>query len=172
VTPSGAALYRIKGAKGIRVASLPGVVAPQEVSAANGNLAIRNNNGTVLVFTNRGAPLATIAAGAASVALAANRVVVRTRDRYLAVYGLRGGLVHNWKLRAAAWTAGLATDGRSAVYLGANKAVRRVRLSNGADTVIARAGSSFFFGGVALEAPGALVPQTTGRTTVLRLVRL
>ena len=172
VTPSAVQLYRIKGARSTRVATLAGVAAPQEVAAASGHLAIRQANGTVVVLTDGGAVLARIPAKAASVALTANRVVVRTRDRRLAVYGLRGGLVHSWRLGAAAWTAGLAAYGRYAVYLGANKAVRAVRLSNGADRIAARAGGGFFFGGLALQAKGALVPQTTGRSTVFRLVAI
>ena len=172
VTPSGVQLYRIKGARGTRVATLRGVTAPQEVAVANGHLAIRQANGSVVVATVGGAVLATIPAKAASVALTSNRVVVRTRDRRLAVYGLRGGLVHNWPLGAAGWSAGLAAYGSYAVYLGANKAVRSVRLSNGSDRIVARAGSGFFFGAVALEARGALVPLTTGRSTVFRLVAI
>ena len=170
VTAAGVQLYRISGARGLRVANLAGVSAPQEVAAANGHLAIRQVNGTVAVFTDGGTKLATIPAKAASVALTANRVVVRTRTKRLVVYGLRGGLVHNWPLRAASWTAGLAAYGGYAVYLGANKAIRKVRLSNGSDRIVARAGSGFFFGGVALQAAGALAPLTAGRTTTFRFV--
>lgn len=161
VTPAGAVqLYRITGAHATRVAALAGVVSPQQAAAANGHLAVREQNGTVAVFTLLGEPLAQIPARAASVALTANRVVVRTRDRQLVVYGLRGGLVHRWKLGAAGWTAGLAADGRYAVYLGANKALRAVRLSNGRDRIVARAGSGWFFDGVGLQAAGAVVPLT------------
>jgi hypothetical protein len=168
--PSGVQLYRISGARSIHVADLAGVSKPQDVSAAAGDLAIREANGSVAVFTDAGAPLATIAANAASVAPTANRVVVRTRDRRLAVYGLHGGLVHDWRLGAATWTAGLATDGRYAVYLGANKALRSVRLADGSDRVIARAGAGFFFDGVGLGPAGAVVPQTSGSTKTLRFV--
>lgn len=154
-------LYRISGAHATRVAILAGVAAPQEAVAANGSLAVREQDGSVEVFTLLGKPLATIPARAASVALTSNRVVVRTRDRHLVVYGLRGGLVHDWKLAAASWTAGLAAYGRYAVYLGANKAVHAVRLSNGRDRIVARAGSGWFFDGVGLGAAGALVPLTT-----------
>ncbi len=170
VTAAGVQLYRISGAHGIRVASLAGVSSPQDVAAANGHLAIRETNGNVIVFTDGGVKLATIPAKAASVALTANRVVVRTRTKRLVVYGLRGGLVHNWPLRAASWTAGLAAYGSYAVYLGANKALRAVRLTNGSDRIVARAGSGFFFGGVALQAAGALAPLTSGRTTTFRFV--
>jgi len=166
----GVQLYRISGARGIRVASLAGVASPQDVAAANGYLAIRQANGTVVVLTDRGVKLATIPAKAASIALTANRLVVRTRTRRLVVYGLRGGLVHNWPLRAAGWTAGLAASGANAVYLGANKALRSVRLSNGSDRIVARAGTGFFFDGVALQAGGALAPLTSGRTTTFRFV--
>lgn len=164
VTPGGAVqFYRIAGAHATRVATLAEVVSPQQAVAANGSLAVREQNGTVAVFTLLGKPLAQIPARAASVALTANRIVVRTRDRQLVVYGLRGGLVHRWKLGAAGWSAGLAAYGRYAVYLGANKAVRAVRLSNGRDRIVARAGSGWFFGGVGLQAAGAVVPLTTRR---------
>ena len=169
VAPAGGVqLYRISGARGIRVADLAGVSAPQEVAAANGHLAVRQADGSVAVFTDVGARLATIPAKAASIALTSNRVVVRTRDKRLVVYGLRGGLVHDWRLAAASWTAGLAGYGRYAIYLGANKAVHAVRLSNGSDRIVARAGRGFFFGGVALQAAGALVPLTTGQATTFR----
>ena len=172
VAPAGGVqLYRISGARGIRVADLAGVSAPQEVAAANGHLAVRQADGSVAVFTDVGARLATIPAKAASIALTSNRVVVRTRDKRLVVYGLRGGLVHDWRLAAASWTAGLAGYGRYAIYLGANKAVHAVRLSNGSDRIVARAGRGFFFGGVALQAAGALVPLTTGQATTFRFVR-
>jgi hypothetical protein len=124
----------------------------------------------VAVFTLRGRPLATITARAASVALTGNRVVVRSRDRRLRVYGLRGGLVHDWPLAARSWTAGLAAYGRYAVYLGANKAVHAVRLSDGRDRIVARAARGWFFGGLSLQAPGAIVPLTTQQGTTLRLL--
>jgi hypothetical protein len=175
VTPAGAVdLYRIAGAHATRVATLAGVSAPQDVAAANGNLAVREQDGTVAVFTLLGRPLAAIPARAASVALTANRVVVRTRDRHLVVYGLRGGLVHDWKLAAASWTAGLAAYGRYAVYLGANKAVHAVRLADGRDRIVARAGTGWFFDGLSLQAPGAVVPLTARHgsafTTTLRFL--
>lgn len=162
VAPAGTVeLYRISGAHATRVAALAGVAAPAEAVAADGNLAVREQDGSVLVFTLHGKPLATISARAASVALTSDRVVVRTRDRRLAVYGLRGGLVHDWKLGAASWTAGLAAYGRYAVYLGANKALHAVRLSNGRDRIVARAGSGWFFDGAGLQAAGAVVPLTS-----------
>lgn len=167
---TGGQLYRIVGAHGIHVAALTGVSKPQEVVTANGHVAIRQLDGSVSVFTVGGAKLASISANAASVALTANRVIVRTRDKRLVVYGLRGGLVHTWRLAATSWTTGLAAFGRYAVYLGANKAVRAVRLSNGSDRIVARAGTAFFFGGVALEGAGALAPQTAGPVATFRFV--
>ena len=170
-TPAGVVqLFRITGAHATRIANLVGVSAPQEAVAASGNLAVREQSGTVAVFTLTGQPIATISARAASIALTTNRVVVRTRERHLAVYGLRGGLVHNWKLAAASWTAGLAAYGRYAAYLGADKAVHAVRLSNGRDLIVARAGRGSFFGGLSLQAPGAVVPLTTQQGTILRFV--
>ncbi len=166
----GGDLYRISGAHGIHVGTLAGVASPQEVAVANGHLAIREANGTVGVFTTGGAKLATIAAKAASVALTSNRVVVRTRDRHLAVYGFGGGLVHNWPLAAKSFTTGLAAYGAYAVYLGANRAVHAVKLVNGSDKVVARAGSGLYAGGIALQKAGALVPLTVGQTTTLRFV--
>lgn len=155
-------LFRITaGAQGRRIADLPGVSARQAAAVAGGTLAILQDDGSIAVFTTGGQKLSTITAHATSIAVTANRVVARTRARRLVVYGLRGGLVHTWPLRAASWTAGLATDGRYATYLGANKAVRAVRLSSGEDRVVARAGSGWFFDGVALNAPGIVVPHTT-----------
>jgi hypothetical protein len=144
-----------------QIADLPGVSAPQTVAAANGALAILQNDGSIALFTTGGEPLATIGAHATSIAIAGTRVVARTRARRLAVYGLGGGLVHSWPLPVVSWTAGLATDGRYAVYLGANKAVHAMRLSNGNDRIVARAGSGWFFNGVALGASGVVVPRTT-----------
>ncbi len=151
------------GAYGRRIADLPGVTKPQAVAVAGGALAILQNNGSIAVFTTGGRQLAAIDAHATSIASAGNRIVARTRARRLDVYGLRGGLVHSWPLGAASWTAGLATDGRYAAYLGANKAVRAVRLSNGKDRIVGRAGSGWFFDGVALNARGIVVPLTTQR---------
>ena len=143
------------------VADLAGVSSPKAVAIAASTIAILDQNGDVSLFTVSGEPLATIEAKAASIALSTNRVVVRTVTRRLAVYGLRGGLVHSWPLGAATWTAGLATDGRYAVYLGANKAVRAVKLATGTDRIVMRAGSGWFFNGLSLQAPGAVVPLTT-----------
>jgi hypothetical protein len=170
VTATGVDLYRISGAHGTRVATLAGISTPQEVAVANGHIAVRETSGSVGVFTTGGAKLATIPAKAASVALTTNRVVVRTRDKRLVVYGLRGGLVHNWHLAAQSWTAGLAAYGAYAVYLGANKAVHAVKLVNGSDRIVARAGTGFFFGGVALQKSGALVPLTVAQATTFRFV--
>jgi hypothetical protein len=157
-----------------QIADLPGVSAPQAVAVANGALAILQNDGSIAVFTTGGKPLATIGAHATSIAIAGTRIVARTRARRLAVYGLRGGLVHSWPLRAESWTAGLATDGRYAFYLGANKALHGIRLSNGNDRVVARAGSGWFFNGVALGPPGVVAPLTRehdkGFSVTLRLV--
>jgi hypothetical protein len=111
-------------------------------------------------MTTSGKHLATVRANAASVALTSNRVVVRTRAHRLVVYGLRGGLVHNWPLAASSWTASLGAYGGYAVYLGANKAVHAVRLATGTDRVVARAGAGWYFDGVGLGAPGATVPRT------------
>ena len=154
-------LYRItpKG-RGMRIANLVGATDPQEAALANGTLAIRERDGSVAVYTTGGRPLATIPAHAASVALTSNRVVVRTTARRLVVYGLHGGLVHDWPL-AVRRASGLAANGRYALYLGANKAVHVVRLSNGGDRIVARAGAGWFWGGLSLQAKGAVVPLTT-----------
>lgn len=171
ITPTGAVqLYRISGAYGIHVAGLTDVSDPQEVAAANGRFAVRGSSGTVAVFTDAGAKLATIPAKAASIALTSKRVVVRTRDKRLVVYALRGGLVHDWPLAATSWAASLAAYGGYALYLGANKAVHAVRLANGSDRIVARAGSGFFYTGLALQEAGALVPLTSGQSTTFRFV--
>ncbi|HEX3456228.1 MAG TPA: hypothetical protein VHS03_16535 [Gaiellaceae bacterium] len=172
VTPAGVTqLFQI-GSTGHarRVASLPGVSAVAtastqdsnpEVSAANGTVAILQVNGTVAVFTVAGAPLAAIPAHGAAVAVTGNRVVVRTRTRRLVVYGLHGGLVHNWRLGATNSSNGLAAFDGYAAYIGADKAVRVVKLSNGTDRVVARSGAGWFWNGVSLQAPGIVAPLTT-----------
>jgi len=165
VTAGGAVqLYRITpSGRGTRVANLAGAPLPTATAVSRGTIALLGTNGSVAVYTTAGRRLATIKAKAASLAVTATRVLVRTRDRRLVVYGLRGGLVHSWRLGAKTWTAGLATDGRYAAYLGANKAVRVMRLSNGVDRVLARAGSGWFFNGVSLDVPGAAAPLTAQR---------
>ena len=46
-----------------------------------------------------------------------------------------------------------------------------VRLSNGVDKILARAGKGWYFDGVSLDAPGAVVPLTTqqGRSILVTL---
>lgn len=149
------------GARPQRIATLAGVSVPTAVAIAGRTIAVLQRVGNVSVFTTAGDLLATIPAKAASLALTANRVVVRTTDRRLVVYGLRGGRVHSWPLGAATWSAGLGAYGGYAVYLGANKAVRVVRLSTGRERIVARAGSGWFFNGLSLQAPGVVVPRTT-----------
>jgi hypothetical protein len=178
-TPAGAVrLFRISGAHSSPVATLPGLT-PGDVRQAvvsGGSLAVLEPGGAFDVYSLAGARLAHVEANAAEIALTAQRVVVRTRDRRLGVYGLRGGLVHNWGLAAAGFTNGLASDGRYALYVGANRALHVVRLAGGRDAVVARSGSGFFFDGAALGPAGAVVPLTTqhgSRVTVtLRFVPL
>jgi hypothetical protein len=177
VTPGGLVqLYRITPTGRARhVADLDGVTGVEDAAVANGTLAVREANGDVAVFTLAGEKLATIEASAASLALTANRVVVRTHDRRLGVYGVHGGLVHDWQLHAAGFAGGLAAYGGYAVYLGGNKALHAVRLATGTDRVVARAGAGWFWNGAALQAPGVVVPLTTRQGTafpvVLRFVR-
>ncbi len=168
-------LFRITGAHSTLVATLAGLEDfPGEAVVAGGNLAVVDSSGAVDVFTLGGARLAHIPVNAADVALTANRVVVRARDRHLDVYGLHGGLVHRWPLAATSFVNGLATDGRYAAYTGANKALHVVRLASGRDRIVARSGSGFFFDGAALGLAGAIVPQTAEHgsrlTVTLRFV--
>ena len=157
-------LFQIRASgEGRRIANLVDVSAPRAVAVAGGNLAILQDNGSVAVFTTTGQHLSTIQANATSLALTGNRVLVRTGGRRLVIYGMRGGLVHSWPLGATGWTASLAAYGRYAVYLGANKAVRAIRLANGVDRILAGAGPGFFFDGLSLQAPGVVVPLTTQR---------
>jgi hypothetical protein len=152
-----------------RVANLPRVTSVAtastqdsnpEVAVANGTVAILQVNGNVAVFTTTGKPLATIPAKAAAVAVSGDRVVVRTRTRRLVVYGLHGGLVHNWPLGARSFSNGLAAYGGYAAYIGADKAVRVVKLTNGKDRLVARSGAGWFWNGVSLQAPGIAAPLT------------
>jgi hypothetical protein len=166
-------LFRITSpGHAVRVANLPGVSAigtassdsaDPAVAIADGTLAVPQVNGDVAVFTTTGAPLATIAAHAASVAVTGDRVVVRTRTRRLVVYGLHGGLVHSWPLGATSFTNGLAAFDGYAAYTGADKAVRVVKLTNGHDRIVARAGTGWFWNGVSLQTPGVVAPLTTER---------
>jgi hypothetical protein len=149
------------GARPRHIATLGGISVPTAVAIAGRTIAVLQHAGKVSVFTTAGEPLATIPAKAASLALTANRVVVRTTNRRLVVYGLRGGLVHSWPLGASTWTSGRGAYGGYAVYLGADKAVRAVRLSSGRDRIVTRAGSGWFFDGLSLQAPGVVVPRTT-----------
>jgi hypothetical protein len=176
VTPTGVVqLFRITSTgRAQRVADLAGVStvptataqAPSPaVAVANGSLAIRQVNGSVAVFTTAGRPLARVPAHAASIAMTRDRVVVRTVTRRLVVYGLHGGLVHNWPLGATSFSNGLAAFAGYAAYLGANKAVRLVELANGTDRVVARSGAGWFWSGVGLQAPGIVAPLTTQRGT-------
>ncbi len=152
-----------------RVANLPGVStvaaastqdSNPDVSVAIGTLAILQVNGTVAVFTTAGAQLATIPAHAVAVAVTGDRVVVRTRARRLVVYGLHGGLVHSWPLGATSFANGLAAFDGYAAYTGADRAVRVVKLTNGTDRIVARAGTGWFWNGVSLQAPGIVAPLT------------
>jgi hypothetical protein len=153
ITPTG---------KAVHVADLPGVGAPEAVAIAGGHLAVLHE-GRVSVYTTAGRKVATIAGGAASVALMSDRVVVRARDRHLLAFTLDGRLLHSYVLAAACWSAGLAARDGYAVYLGANKAVRLVDLSTGSDRVVARSGTGWFFNGLSFESRGVIVPQTTQR---------
>jgi hypothetical protein len=160
------------------VADLARVSAPRAVAIDSGRIAITEggdiNGGTVHVYTVGGRRISTFETQAAwtdSVGIRKDRVVVRTTTKRLAVYTLHGHLVHSYRLKATAFTNGLATYGGYAVYLGANKAVRAVKLSTGKDRIIARAGKGWFWKGVSLQAPGATVPLTlASRTTDIKLV--
>jgi hypothetical protein len=118
--------------------------------------------------------LAHVAAKGVDVALSTQRVVVRTRDRRLVVYGLHGGLVHDWRLTATGFASHLATDGRYALYVGANRALHVLRLATGRDVIVSRSGNAFFFDGAAIGPAGAVVPLTTRHgsrfTVTLRFV--
>ena len=69
------------------IATLVGVSIPTAVAIAGRTIAVLQQAGNVSVFTTTGEPLATIPTRAASLALTANRVVVRTTNRRLVVYG-------------------------------------------------------------------------------------
>lgn len=145
------------------VADLP-VTRPLALAVAAGHVAVLQADG-VLLTTTAGGPPTSVPIRGASIALTPTRLVVRTRDRRLAVFTLGGKLVRFSALGAAGWTAGLAASGSHAVYLGANKAVREVDLTTGADRVLLRAGRGFFFDGVALTPAGAVAPLTTQQGT-------
>jgi hypothetical protein len=171
VTPAGVVqLLRITSTgHATRVGNLPGVssvatASTQDstpaVAVSSGTVALLQVNGTVSVFTTAGAPLATIPAHAAAVAVTGDRVVVRTRTRRLVVYGLHGGLVHSWPVGATSFTNGLAAYDGYAAYIGADKALRVVKLATGKDRIVARSGTGWFWNGVSLQAPGVVAPLT------------
>ena len=66
--------------------------------------------------------------------------------------------MHTWPL--AHHLTALAAYGRYADYTD-DHTVRAVRLSNGTDRVISRAGNGWFFTGLSLQGPGAIAPHTT-----------
>jgi hypothetical protein len=68
--------------------------------------------------------------------------------------------VHNWPLGATSFSNGLAVYNGYAAYIGADKAVRAVKLTNGKDRIVARAGAGWFWNGVGLQAPGIVAPLT------------
>ena len=148
------------------IAHLAGASAPAQAVIANGHLALREFDGSIAVFTTKGRPLATIPAKADQVALTASRVVVHTTNHQLAVYNLQGSLVHAWPL--AHHLTALAAYGRYAAFTD-DHTVRAIRLSNGTDRIISRAGNGWFFTGLSLEAPGAVVPHTTRQAGTFRV---
>ena len=140
------------------VAHLAGVTTPEQAVLANGRLAVREPDGSVKLFTTGGRPLATIPAQAYQVALTASRVVVTSRTNQLVDYTVQGKLVHTWPLGHR--QTALAAYGRYAVYSD-NHTVHAVRLTNGAERIVSRGGNGWFFTGLSLQAPGAVVPHTT-----------
>ena len=140
------------------IAHLVGASAPAQAVIANGHLAILEGDGSIAVFTTNGRPLATIPTKANQVALTASRVVIHTTDHQLAVYNLQGSLMHAWPL--SHHVTALAAYGRYAVYTD-DHTVRATRLSDGTDRIVSRAGNGWFFTGLSLQAPGAIVPRTT-----------
>jgi hypothetical protein len=168
VTPAGKViLYQITASgHHKRIADLVGLSAPGQAAIANGHLAIRELDGSVAIFTTKGQPLATIAAHASQVALTANRVVVVTTGHQLVVYSLQGNLMHTWPL--GHHLTALAAYGRYLAYTD-DHTVRAIRLSNGIDRVISRAGKGWFFTGLSLQAPGAIAPHTTDHAGTFRV---
>jgi hypothetical protein len=59
------------------------------------------------------------------------------------------------------FTNDLAAFDGFAAYVGANKAVRVVKLTTGADRIVARSGTGWFWGGVSLQALGIVAPLTS-----------
>ena len=94
-------------------------------------------------------------------ALTSDRVIVLTTSRQLAVYTVRGRLLGSYRLASRSWPHALVAYGGYALYLDGDKTVRAVKLATGADRVIARAGHGWFWNGVSLQAPGAVIPRTS-----------
>ncbi len=156
ITPAGRAAH---------VADLAGIETPEAVAIAAGHLAILQP-ASVSVYTTGGQQLATITADARSIALTSDSVVLRTRDGHLAVYTLRGQLVHSYPLGRATAFSDLAAYGGYAVYLAGGKTVRAVALATGLNRIVARGGTGSFYNGLSLQAPGAVLPVTTPLGTV------
>jgi hypothetical protein len=159
-------LMRITSAgRAEHVADLAGIDTPEAIAIASGHLAILQP-ASVSVYTTGGQQVTTVTARAASIALTSDRVVLRTRDGHLAVYTLRGKLVHSYPLGARTGFPDLAAYGGYAVYLAGGKTVRAVALATGTNRIVARAGTGSFYSGLSLQAPGAVLPLTTPRGTV------
>jgi len=156
ITPAGRAAH---------VADLAGIETPEAVAIAAGHLAILQP-ASVSVYTTGGQQLATITADARSIALTSDSVVLRTRDGHLAVYTLRGQLVHSYPLGRATAFSDLAAYGGYAVYLAGGKTVRAVALATGTNRIVARGGTGSFYNGLSLQAPGAVLPLTSPLGTV------
>jgi hypothetical protein len=150
IAPSGKAQH---------IADLAGVTAPEAVAIAGTHLVLRHA-GIASLYTTGGRPVATIAARAAADALTNDRVVIRTRDPAPRRLHIRGAACRLIPARRQRLDGGARGHGRYAVYLAANKTVRVVKLSTGTDRIVTRAGTGWFFNGLALQAPGAVVPLT------------
>jgi hypothetical protein len=153
------------------VADLAGVSKPEAIAIDSGHIVI-TEGGTVYLYTVAGKHVSTIATGASatslgirSIGIRKDRIVVRIGSGRFAVFTLHGKLVHSYPVHAAVGTAmGLATYYGYAVYIGAGNAVHALKLSNGRDRIIARAGGKGWFGnGLSLQAPGVVVPRTVQR---------
>jgi hypothetical protein len=172
VTGAGAVeLFRIGATGGAqRVAVLPGLAIagpiPGPIAALGGRYIAIHQGGSIYVCTTGGKHVATFSAPARrlitpTVAVSGGRIFVLTRTGRLAIYTPKGKLVRSFPLAAKGRTDNLSARGGYAVYLGANKALHSLRLRDGRDRIVARAGKGWYWNGTALQAPGAIVPLTS-----------
>ncbi|MGD0167648.1 MAG: hypothetical protein ABSC51_10260 [Gaiellaceae bacterium] len=139
---------------------------PGPIAALSGGYIVIHQGSSLYVCTTGGKHVATFTTqvwrvSAPTVAVSGSRILVLTRTKRLAIYTPRGRLLRSFRLSAKGRTDNLAAYAGYAIYTGAGKALHAVRLSDGRDRIVAKAGRGSYWNGAALQAPGAIIPLTT-----------